>query len=194
MKEKPLDKLTVMLLDIIRNATAKIADIADQENGVIGADAITAWRDELRTAIAQYHTAAMIAGAGGSAGSLSASMKNQLGEIVANQLNYLDGFVEKLNTGTMSSGQIRARADMYAPALRQPYSAGATAGLPLPAMPAEGTICHTNCKCSWRIVTVDEEAGDYDCFWVRGATDSCSTCIAREREWSPILVRDLTLQ
>ena len=64
--------------------------------------------------------------------------------------------------------------------------------LPVPAMPGEGTICKTKCKCSWDIVPIDEKAGDYDAYWRRG--DSCSTCLAREQEWNPIRIRGLELQ
>jgi hypothetical protein len=191
MNEEPLQKLTDALLGIIRAATARIADLAEQNDGAVDPDDVAVWRDKVAAAIAQYQTAAMIAGNDGKP--LSMGMQGQLSEMVAAQLNYLDGFADTIAGGNMTPNQIRARADMYAPALRQPYSAGFTGGLPLPAMPAEGTICHTNCKCSWEIVTIDEEAGDFDCFWRRGADDSCSTCIAREREWSPLLIRGLEL-
>jgi hypothetical protein len=192
MNEKPLDTLTNKLLQIIRNATSRIADIAEQNDGEVDTASITKWQNTLTKAIAQYHTAAAIAGNGGNP--LSQGLKGQLSEIVSAQLNYLNGFAEAIAEGNLSAAQIRARADMYAPAIRQPFFAGVTGGLPLPAMPAEGTICHTNCKCSWDIVTIDEEAGDYDAYWRRGAGDSCSTCIARARRWSPILIRGLELQ
>jgi hypothetical protein len=192
MNEAPLQHLTDALLKIIRAATTRIVDIAEQNDGVVDAQAVAVWRDNVAAAIVEYHTAAMIAGSDGKP--LNPGMQGQLSEIVAAQLNYLENFAKEVAAGKISPAQISARADMYAPAIRQPYSAGFTGGLPLPAMPAEGTICHTNCKCSWDIVPIDEEAGDYDAFWRRAADDSCSTCIARAREWSPILIRGLTLQ
>ena len=191
MNEAPLQHLTDALLQIIRTATARMLDIADRNGGEMDAASIAAWRDSVANALIEYHTAAMIAGGGGD--TLDPKLQGQLSEIVANQLNYLDNFAEAVATGNLTPAQISARADMYAPAIRQPYSVGFTGALPLPAMPAEGTICHTNCKCSWDIVAVDEEAGDFDCFWRRGADDSCSTCIARAREWSPLLIRGLIL-
>lgn len=192
MNEAPLQHLTDALLKIIRAATMRIVDIAEQNDGVVDAQTVAVWRDNVAAAIVEYHTAAMIAGNDGKP--LNPGMQGQLSEIVATQLNYLENFAEEVAAGKITPAQISARADMYAPAIRQPYSAGFTGGLPLPAMPAEGTICHTNCKCSWNIVPIDEEAGDYDCYWIRGADDSCSTCIARAREWSPIRIRGLTLQ
>jgi hypothetical protein len=192
MNETPLQQLTDALLQIIRTATARMMDTAARNDGEMDAASVAAWRDSVAAAIVEYHTAAMIAGGKGEA--LDPGLRGQLSEIVANQLNYLDNFAEAVARGNLTPAQIGARADMYAPAIRQPYSAGFTGGLPLPAMPAEGTICHTNCKCSWDIVPIDEEAGDYDCFWRRGADDSCSTCIARARRWSPILIRGLELQ
>ena len=192
MNEAPLQHLTDALLKIIRAATTRIVDIAEQNDGVVDAQTVAVWRDSVAAAIVEYHTAAMIAGNDGKP--LNPGMQGQLSEIVAAQLNYLENFAEEVAAGKITPAQISARADMYAPAIRQPYSAGFTGGLPLPAMPAEGTICHTNCKCSWNIVPIDEEAGDYDCYWIRGADDSCSTCIARAREWSPIFIRGLTLQ
>jgi hypothetical protein len=191
MNEAPLQHLTDALLQIIRTATARIVAIAEQNDGMVDADTVATWRDNVAAALVEYHTAAMIAGANGQA--LDPALQGQLSEIVANQLNYLDNFADAVARGNLTPAQIGARADMYAPAIRQPYSVGFTGGLPLPAMPAEGTICHTNCKCSWDIVPIDEEAGDYDCFWRRGADDSCSTCIARAREWSPLIIRGLTL-
>jgi len=191
MNETPLQQLTDALLQIIRTATARMLDTAARNDGEMDAASVAAWRDSVAAALVEYHTAAMIAGGNGE--TLDPALRGQLSEIVANQLNYLDNFAEAVARGNLTPAQIGARADMYAPAIRQPYSVGFTGGLPLPAMPAEGTICHTNCKCSWDIVPIDEDAGDYDCFWRRGADDSCSTCIARAREWSPLIIRGLTL-
>jgi len=59
----------------------------------------------------------------------------------------------------------------------------------------EGLVCHnSNCACGWDITTVDEEKGDYDCYWVLNAQHiakiHCQTCIERGREWNPLQIRN----
>ena len=90
----------------------------------------------------------------------------------------------------------RARAKLYALSPKSSYYEGDVYKqvgrfLPLPAMPAQGTQCHTNCGCSWRITAVD---GGYDCYWVRAKDDSCQTCVQRESDWNPIEIRNGDLQ
>jgi hypothetical protein len=120
---------------------------------------------------------------------LPPAVRSQLVAGVQAQFAFLDGFaIEIQDTDEYMAGW-NARADMYAKSIKTPYWQGRTRMLPLPAMPAEGTQCLTNCGCSWEIVTIDEEAGDYDCYWRRGKDDSCQTCIARAQNWSPLQVR-----
>jgi hypothetical protein len=146
-----------------------------------------AWQAEFENLLARYHTASSMTGVGSDA--LPPAVRSQLVAGVQAQFAFLDGFrIEIQDTDEYMAGW-NARADMYAKSIKTPYWQGRTRMLPLPAMPAEGTQCLTNCGCLWDIVTIDEEAGDYDCFWRRGKDDSCQTCIAREQNWSPLQVR-----
>lgn len=59
----------------------------------------------------------------------------------------------------------------------------------------EGIITHnSNCKCSWEVVEVDADAGDYDAYWRRASDDSCQSCLEREARWSPVRIRGGVLQ
>ena len=63
-------------------------------------------------------------------------------------------------------------------------------GLPLPAMPRDGTSqCLSNCGCAWEIAELDGD-GNYDCTWQLGKTENCQTCRQRAADWSPLQIRD----
>ncbi len=54
----------------------------------------------------------------------------------------------------------------------------------------EGMISHnSNCKCRWRIVTLDAANGDYNAFWEKSPVDNCQTCIERDLQWAPVQIR-----
>ena len=140
------------------------------------------WDDRMARALARHHLVAWLLGTG-APGAVPADVANR----VAVQLGYLRRFARE--TDDMSVPAFVARARQYANPARATYFAAQARKLGLPAlpMPAEGTECAGQCRCAWRF---DEVTGGYDCYWVRGATDSCTTCIARERRWSPLRVRD----
>lgn len=141
----------------------------------------------LEDALAAYHIAA--AYVGGADPANDALAFDRVYDRLGVQLMYLDQFeVAVLNDRAWDAGRVR-RAISYTRAIQVPYWDAKTKFLPLPAMPGEGTICLYMCKCKWSIVTVNAEQGDYDCTWVLAADESCSTCLARAAEWSPLRIR-----
>lgn len=184
-----LDALIANLQSQISALSQRMMALSDA--GELTDEDIAQWQDQLSDLLAAYHNAAAIVGNEGKP--LTPSQQQSINDTIQTQLDYLANFAGELASGQAFGARDRARADMYAGALRQAFSQMATGGLPLPAYPGEGTICHTNCKCSWDIVPLDGEE-NYDCYWRRSATDSCGTCIAREREWSPLQIRDGVLQ
>ncbi len=88
----------------------------------------------------------------------------------------------------------RARAEMYAAATVASYYEGELWGIPLPAMPGDGsTFCLTRCKCHWRIETIDEKAGDWDAYRALIPTEHSQTCRDRAERWKPRQIRNYTL-
>lgn len=193
MSERALESLQTMLEQRIATITAAMLSDGD----------VDAWERAMTTALAEYHQAAAVVTGNPAFGQndaylgLSATIRTQLEYLrdFANQLRQmvnsgqLRGDGEQTAAGVPSPAQIAARAQMYAGAIRGTYFAASTYGLPLPAMPTEGTLCHTNCKCSWDIIEIDAAAGDFDAYWRRGAKDSCQTCRIRETEWAPVRIR-----
>jgi hypothetical protein len=200
MNEDDLEALQNMLEERIKQITDNL--LASGE--AVTPAAVDAWERAMIKALAEYHQAAAVI-AGQSLADAQEDAYKQLSATIGLQLGYLRDFanqmrqsasdgqlgiaVESPAAGYQSPAQIAARAQMYAGALRGTYFAAATYGLPLPAMPCEGTLCHSNCKCSWEIIEIDDAAGDYDAYWRRGAKDSCQTCRIRESEWSPVRIR-----
>ena len=150
-----------------------------------------AWETEVARQLARYHGAAMLAGADVAA--LTPAMRTAVTRDLAIQLAFLKQFGFAVRSAKQWERGWNARAQMYARSIQVPYWQGTTKLLPLPAMPAEGTRCLTNCKCQWEVVTLDGE-NNYDAYWRRAADDSCQTCRQRELEWSPVRIRGGVLQ
>jgi hypothetical protein len=202
MSERALDELQRMLEQRIATITKPLT--TSIAAGVASSDNIDEWERAMTKAILEYHQAAAVIG-GADINDAQNGINLSLRATIALQLGYLHDFAEQMRqsanigqlrgdvgnpaAGYQSPAQIGARAQMYAGAIRGAYFTATTYGLPLPAMPTEGTLCHTNCKCSWDIITLDAENGDYDAYWRRGAKDSCQTCLIRESEWSPVRIR-----
>lgn len=164
---------------------------ADESQRPMSESDIDNWLDAMRKAIATYHQASAMVATNGQP--LNEVQQAKVDQQIVQQIQYLDQFGIRIRTDKDFDRGSLARSEMYASAVRSTFFQAKIDFLPLPAMPGEGTICHTNCKCGWEIVAVNEEAGDFDCYWRRGATDSCSTCLAREALWSPLQVRGFNL-
>lgn len=154
-------------------------------------DGVAAWEQELSRQLARYHAAAMLAGS--DADALTPAMRTAVTRDLATQIAFLQQFGVVVRSGAQWERGYQARAAMYAQSIKVPYWQGATKLLPLPAMPAEGTQCLTNCKCAWDVQQLDGD-GNADAYWRRGADDSCQTCRQREQEWAPVRIREGVLQ
>jgi hypothetical protein len=113
------------------------------------------WRRQMERAIAQGHTAAFLAGtaerlgvsAGGALVSerrLSRAERREITAAVARQLRYLDGF----DPAGMSEAAIKARADLYAGAVKATYYAARWGDWEIPDALMPGMQqCLGNCLC-----------------------------------------------
>jgi len=167
------------------------------------------WLTQMEAAIARYHLAAFMRGAGVTA--VPAYTREFLENLVAVQLAFLANFAMVVNAAGSKLQEYRSRflnrALLYTGAIKVAYWQGdiirqVGRPLPLPALPAQGTQCGNNCGCRWEIEIKNIESGDFDCFWTRGKDDSCQTCIEREALWNgpngnrtrPIRIRGGMLQ
>ena len=152
------------------------------------------WYDEVARQLRRYHIAGFLSGA--DAKTLSEAAQKAVAADIRTQLTFLRQFRVEIQDSAEWQKGWNARAEMYARSIQTPYWRGATKMLPLPAMPGDGTSqCLTNCKCAWNVVPVDEESGDYDAYWVYGATERhCQTCRERESQWGPVQIRGGALQ
>lgn len=176
---RPIDRLMQRLTVLIGVATDAL------ERDMTRLDA---WQQEVARQLARYTQAAYLAGSGEQ--QPSARALAALEQDIKAQLGYLSQFATEIQDADEWKAGWNARAAMYAKSIKLPYWRGVTKMLPLPSMPTEGVQCLTNCGCSWEVVTVNEENNDYDAYWRRSKDDSCQSCVQREREWSPVQIRD----
>lgn len=179
----PLDWLLQRLSRLIATATDALE--AQYPDGV------AAWEQEVSRQLARYHAAAMLAGA--AVDTLTPAMTTAVTRDLAIQLAFLRKFGITIQDGKQWERGWNSRAQMYARSIKTPFERGRTKMLPLPAMPAEGTQCLTNCGCLWEINELEGD-GNADAYWRRGKDDSCQTCLQREADWSPVRIRDGVLQ
>jgi len=173
-----LDRLIERLSSLIRQATATIE--SDPER-------LDEWYDEIARELRRYHLGAFLSSYGGETPPSKADPL--LAQDVKTQLDFLNQFKIEIQGAKEWQAGWNARAEMYAKSIKVPYFRGVTRLLALPAMPAQGTQCLTNCGCFWEVIWIDEENGDADAYWRRGKKDSCQTCVEREVQWSPVQIR-----
>lgn len=172
------------LLELFRRVTREMID--GLEN-TFNRRSIAEWQNEYQKLLARYMTAASLLGSEQS--QLPEAKHNERDRLtqrdVRAQFSYLGGFVAEMQNEREWRKGWNSRAEMYANAIKTPYWRGRTRMLALPAMPAQGTICLTNCGCKWDIREYDDR---WECFWVRGKDDSCQTCMQRAADWSPYVL------
>lgn len=164
-----------------------IGELAKGVNaGILTADA---WQAEMANLLLAGHLAAYAAGRDVAPRALTPDEERRVAEIVAGQIPYLDAFATQVDADGWQAA-MDARAQMYGRAMRQSYERGRARGLPLPAVPGDGsTECLSNCRCAWRIRWIDRAAGDVDCHWELGKAEHCDDCRDRARRWSPLRIR-----
>lgn len=152
---------------------------------------VDAWQREISRQLARYHAASIMAGAG--VDTLTQPMTVAVTQDLATQLKFLAKFGVEIQDGAQWQAGWNSRAELYAKSIKTPYWRGATKMLPLPAMPAQGTGCYSNCGCAWEVSELDGD-GNADAYWRRSKDDSCAICIQRERDWSPVKIRSGVLE
>lgn len=175
-----LDKLINRLSILIGAATDALETDPDR---------LQDWYDEIARQLRRYSLAGYLSGA--DTRTAPEAAQKAVAADIKTQLDFLSQFQAEMRDAEEWQRGWNARAEMYARSIQVPYWRGATKMLPLPAMPGDGTTqCLTNCKCAWNVVTVDEAAGDYDAYWVYGATERhCQTCKERASQWNPLHIR-----
>ena len=175
-----LDKLVTRLSVLISAATDALESDPDR---------LQDWYDEIARQLRRYSLASYLAGADTTKPTTAAD--KALAADIKTQLDFLSQFRAEIHDAAEWQAGWNARAEMYAKSIQVPYWRGATKMLPLPAMPGDGTTqCLTNCKCAWNVIPVDEDAGDYDAYWIYGATERhCQTCRERQSQWAPLQIR-----
>jgi len=160
-----------------------------------GKISVDKWRELMARLITKNHLATAMIGLNDL--EIPEELLNAIRLSIEDQLVYLDIFANDLR---MRPDYFPVwRAEMYALSPLTSYDEAKVFKrygrmIPFPAMPKQGTQCHTNCGCKWRVVEIDKEKGDFNCFWERHKDDSCQTCLQREEDWYPIEVRDWMLQ
>lgn len=175
-----LDRLTARLTVLIGQATSALETDPDR---------LDDWYDEVARQLRRYHLSAYLSGA--DTQDVSRAAQRAIAQDIKTQLDFLSQFKVEIQDAAEWQAGWNSRAEMYARSIQVPYWRGATRMLPLPALPGDGTTqCLTNCRCAWNVVALDEEAGDYDAYWVYGATERhCQSCRERESQWNPLQIR-----
>lgn len=142
--------------------------------------------DEQR-ALRQLHTQAAILGQDST---LTADERAQLGELIAQDQEFMDKFIEALPTLTFD--QAMTRADLYLYTILNTYNIFTVMGLPpLPMMPRDSRLecseVFPACKCTLRVVRINRNS--WDVYWDLNAAESCEDCIRLQQQWSPLKIR-----
>jgi hypothetical protein len=169
---------------------------AEQATGQMVSNQITVpeWETEMRAIIKDAYGASYMLGRGGRY-QMTTRDWGKLGQSVREQFQYLNRFAASFAAGSVSNAQALMRSDLYPLSARQVQSLGYSyaIGAPeLPAHPGDGSSeCFGNCGCAWELqqTTLDDNQPGWECWWERGKTDSCETCIRRENEWAPLRLR-----
>ena len=148
------------------------------------------WEKTMQATLGKYGQAAILLGSGDKI--ISESQAGNVKTWLGDQMSYLANFAKVVNGDFNPAWKPRAR--MYGASTYIEYWEGKTEGLALPAQPAQGTQCLSNCRCSWEIKWIDKKKGDADCYWRLSPVEHCQTCLTRAEMWNPIRIRNGDLQ
>jgi hypothetical protein len=186
----PQDALRVKAGDesinaIIARAERRIAALMKEL--AAGNMSASQWSSGMMDIISSGHEQAYTAGLPAGARANPQIVKRAITE----QNKYLDKFADEISNADAYNPAWQPRANMYGESIKASYWRGASAGLPIPAIPGDGTTqCLTNCRCSLDIKMLDG-TDNADVYWRYGDTeDHCQSCIERQSQWSPLQIRD----
>lgn len=179
---------TPEMRDLVDETETQINDLTAQlETGQIDNDT---WLDEMQNILVVGHLVSWMLGQ--ESENLEFDDFISVSGLIQFQLQFLDNFsIEILTSEEFMQGWY-ARAEMYASAMNQTYWQGHMKVWPLPAMPGQGTICLSNCRCEWREENVNLETNSGAFFWELDPNveedNHCQTCLQRNDDWYPVLV------
>lgn len=163
------------------------------ESGEIDEDQ---WRDRFAMLLATYIAVSYVIGSGIT--EISGAANVWVTNWLASQLDYLNNFLASIRANRAAGGGwtpgYDARAQMYVTSMVAPYWYGETEGLPLPALPGDGSSdCGQNDACGWILNWIDRDKGDCDAYWKlnvqRVVVEHCQQCKERARQWNPLKIR-----
>ena len=156
-----------------------LADIAHSVDAYLGQRISRhEWARQMARTIGDGHRDAYRLGTGTK--DMSPEARAFLAQTIAAQVKYLTGFTQDLRREDMSAALMKARAALYAGALKATYYRARFWAWDLPFVPTEGSECMVNCTC-----TIDvTEAGDGTGLmaWTLGShahAETCPTCLDR---------------
>lgn len=152
------------------------------------------WVAAFRHETALTHAAMYQLGAGGSERMTQLSVWTQrLQTMLERQIPYANGFIDEVLAGLVTPAQMEERAALYMGAAVESYERANADDwqIDLPYFPADGTLCLTNCRCSWNIETVIEGDSEvtYATWQTEGDDDVCAVCEERGNEWQRVEIR-----
>lgn len=174
---------------VLARVIGGLDDLSDGING--GVLSVAEWREQMADLLAVGHVAGWQEGR--DRRDLGRLAREAINRELAAQTRYLSRFAAEVDARGWQDAQDRARARLYAGAIKATYWRGATFGLQMPFYPTVGSECMVNCRCAWEIVWESEEELDATCYWRMGAAEHCATCKDRANG-NPYVFRGGVLQ
>ena len=165
-----------------------LADIAHSVDAYLGQRISRhEWARQMARTIGDGHRDAYRLGTGTK--DMDPAARAYLARVVADQVKYLTGFSQDLRREDMSAALMKARAALYAGALKATYYRAKYWQWDLPFVPTEGSECMVNCTCSIDVTEAGDDTGLMA--WMLGEhahAETCPTCLNRADD-SPFTVR-----
>lgn len=182
--------LTQAQLRDVRNA---IADGMGEDIAALvkrytaGEITLAEWADAFGQLVRTGTTVGYALGIGG-ANAMDTEAIRQIDRLLAEQTDFVHGFINDLAYGSTSDAQMEARAQLYAGQAVKAYEqARASAwSVDLPAYPGDGgTECLGRCRCFW---TIEDDETQVMAWWNTHEDDGvCNGCFQRGQDYSPFV-------
>jgi hypothetical protein len=169
----------------LTGASEIVADYA--ANLESGAWTVQQFEQAMRTRLKNAYVAEYVLGRGGAAQMTQADY-GRLGQLLRRQYGYLRRFLDDVSAGQETAGTAAERARNFLGSARQAFSRGRGIGfgVTLPYHPGDGgTPCHGRCRCHWEI---EEDDDEIRAFWRTGSVKTCTGCVDRASESSPLII------